>query len=385
MPTRRISDIHETLAIKRSMEVRREEYLDYMTFRSNLRPLFTEIFGPLVGLKDEWRTQGATESEVDMSAFRYRRPMWANVPVNTGWIGSETECILEETDDYLVARDTYGRTVKLIKSSATLPLPLDHPVHSMDDWLRIKPHYQFSEDRFDAHWEQEARQARKDGLVVSASIPGGFDEPRQLMGEEAACLALVEQPELIQDMLGTIGEMAFRVLDRVTRTVQLDQLNVHEDFAGKSGPLIGPRHILMFMKPYYRHIWDMLAERGTRLFSIDTDGNVDSVLPALLECGINVMLPMEPAAGMDIIKVRAQYGTRLAFVGGLDKHVLRRQQDEIVAELEYKVPPMVRSGGCLLGLDHRIPNGTPLKNYHFYISKVWEILERETQAQHAGS
>jgi hypothetical protein len=41
---------------------------------------------------------------------------------------------------------------------------------------------------------------------------------------------------------------------------------------------------------------------------------------------------------------------------------------------------MVRSGGCLLGLDHRIPNGTPLENYRFYISKVWEILERETQA-----
>jgi uroporphyrinogen-III decarboxylase len=123
----------------------------------------------------------------------------------------------------------------------------------------------------------------------------------------------------------------------------------------------------------------MLAERGTRLFSIDSDGNVNSVLPALLDAGINTMLPLEPAAGMDIVKLREQFGTRLAFVGGIDKHVLRRTQSEIIAELEYKIPPMVRSGGCLLGLDHRIPNGTPLKNYRFYISKVWEILERETQ------
>jgi hypothetical protein len=413
--TRRLSDIHDTLAIKRSMEVRREEYLDYMTFRANERPLFTEIFGPLVGLKDEWRAQGASEGEIDMSAFRYRRPMWFNLPVNTGWLGGE-EQILEETNDYIIARDTYGRTVKLIKSSATLPLPLDHPVRTFDDWLRVKGKYvgpavsrpleprdagpkgeratlnrQASllpgakgransssyKSRLGPNWEQQARAAREAGQVISVSIPGGFDEPRQLMGEEALCVAFYEQPELIHDMLDTIGETAYQLLDYVSSVVPIDQLDVHEDFAGKSGPLIGPRQIDSFIKPYYRRIWDMLAARGARLFSIDTDGNANSVIPALLDAGINVMLPMEPAAGMDIVKLRERYGTRLAFVGGLDKHVLRRSRAEIEAELEYKLPPMLRSGGCLLGLDHRIPNGTPLEHYRFYIRKVWEILERE--------
>ena len=379
MPTQHISDIHDTLAIKRSMEVRREEYLDYMTFQANQRPLFTEIFGPLVGLKEEWCAQGATPEERDLSAFRFRRPMWASLPVNTGWADGYPEQILEETGEYLIARDTYGRTVKLIKASATLPLPLDHPVRNMDDWLKVKPHYTYSEGRFGAGWETNARQALADGQVVSVGIPGGFDEPRQLMGEEALCLAFYEQPELIHDMLDTISETAFRVLERVSSVVQIDQLDVHEDFAGKSGPLIGPAQIKGFLHPYYHHVWDMLFERGARLFSIDSDGNVNSVLPALLEAGINTMLPLEPAAGMDIVKLRKQFGTRLAFVGGLDKHVLRRSKPEIVAELEYKIPPMVRSGGCLLGLDHRIPNGTPLEHYRFYISKVWEILERETQ------
>ena len=65
-------------------------------------------------------------------------------------------------------------------------------------------------------------------------------------------------------------------------------------------------------------------------------------------------------------------------MGGIDKHVLRRSQAEIIAELEYKIPPMVRTGGCMLGLDHRIPNGTSLANYRFYIQKAWEILERAT-------
>ncbi|HEY3341033.1 MAG TPA: hypothetical protein VGK81_03405, partial [Anaerolineae bacterium] len=282
MPTQRISDIHDALAIKRSMEVRREEYLDYMTFQANERPLFTEIFGPLVGLKDEWRAQGATADELDLSTFRFRRPMWASLPVNTGWADGYPEQILEETDDYLIARHTYGRIVKLIKSSATLPLPLSHPVRNMDDWMKIKSHYTFSEDRFGADWEAIARQAMTAGQVVSVSIPGGFDEPRQLMGEETLCLAFYEQPELIHDVLDTISDTAFRVLERVSSVVPIDQLDVHEDFAGKSGPLIGPVQIRSYLRSYYHRTWDMLADRGARLFCIDSDGNVNSVIPALM-------------------------------------------------------------------------------------------------------
>jgi len=45
----RLNEIHAALAIHKGMEVKREEYLDFMTFQANRRPLFTEIFGPLVG------------------------------------------------------------------------------------------------------------------------------------------------------------------------------------------------------------------------------------------------------------------------------------------------------------------------------------------------
>jgi len=31
----------------------------------------------------------------------------------------------------------------------------------------------------------------------------------------------------------------------------------------------------------------------------------------------------------------------------------------------------------VLGLDHRIPNGTPLVNYRFYVHKTWETMDRE--------
>ena len=215
------------------------------------------------------------------------------------------------------------------------------------------------------------------GRVVRVGIPGGFDEPRQLMGDAGVCVAYYEQPELVHDILDTIEETAFKVLDRVSAAVQIDMLTVHEDMAGKSGPLAGPRQIREFIRPYYRRIWDMLADRGARLFDQDSDGDMNAVIPAFLDAGVNCMHPMEPAANMDIVKIREQYRKKLAFYGGIDKHVIRRSKEEIVAELEYKIPPMVAGGACVLALDHRIPNGTPLKNYRFYIRKAWEILDRE--------
>ena len=369
---------HAGLAIKKTPTVKREEYLDYMTFQKNERPLFTEIFGPIIGLKEEWEEQGATPEELDFSAFKYRFEARGGVPVNTGRMGGYPTEVIEETEEYTISRDGLGRTMKLSKRAATIALPMDYPVKNMDDWLKFKPFYEFSEARFGKDWEATARQHFEAGRVVSVGIPGGFDQPRQLMGEEELCIAYHDQPELVHDILNTIGETAFRVLDKVSATVQIDLLSVHEDMAGISGPLAGPKQVNEFIKPYYRRIWDMLADRGARLFDQDSDGDMNAVIPAFLDAGVNCMHPMEPAANMDIVKIREQYGARLAFYGGIDKHVIRRSKEEIIAELEYKIPPMIVTGGCVLALDHRIPNGTPLENYRLYVDKAWEIIDRET-------
>ena len=367
---------HADLAIERRPSVDREEFLAHMTFAANVRPLFTEIFGPIVGLKEEWEAQGATAEELSFAAFRYRCEERARLPLSTGRRGGHEPVVLEETEEWIVSRDALGRTMKMPKGLATIALPLDYPVRTMDDWLAIKSLYEFSPERLPDGWQASARAHLEAGRVVCAGMPGGFDEPRQLMGEEGVCIAYYEQPELIHDMLQTMGDTAVRVLEAVAAEgVRLDLLSVHEDMAGKSGPLAGPSQVAEFIAPYYRRVWEVAQACGAQLFDQDSDGDMRPVIEAFLDAGVNCMHPMEPAAGMDIVDIRERYGDRFAFYGGLDKHALRRSQGEIAAELDRKIPPMLESGGCVLGLDHRIPNGTPLANYRYYIDRVWEMLE----------
>lgn len=371
---------HSDLAIIRNISIDRKQYVEHMSFEKNHGPMYTEIFGPLVGLKEEWEEQGASPGELDFSAFEYRCPDYFYIPVITGRLGGNERTIVEKTGEYEIYRDNLGRNMKIIYGAATLALPLNYPVKNGDDWKKIKHLYEFSEERFLPGWEDAVMNAVSRGAVITLEIPGGFDEPRQLMGEEEISYAWYEQPELIMDILNTIMDTVYKVTERVTSVVPVDRLYVHEDMAGKSGPMIGPVQILEFIKPYYRKIWDLVHTRGCRIFDQDSDGFMEPVIDAFLECGVNCMHPLEPAAGMDIVRIRKKYGKRLAFVGGLDKFAVREGGDILENELKRKVPFMTESGGCILGLDHRIPNGTLLENYKTYLHLLRSLAGLEVYA-----
>ena len=352
----------------------REKYIAHCRYEYTGREMFCELFGPLMALEDEWRAQGATEKEIGMTAFDWDYTLYTRLGGNSGAITGLDQTVIEDTPEYTVQRDRMGRTVKLIKKSATIPLPLSHPVTTMDDWLKVKHWYTFREDRID--WEALRRQKAlwDKGYLTIIRVPGGFDEARQLMGEAELCMAFYDEPEMIRDMLETFADTATKVIERVGSVVPIDNLSIHEDMAGKSGPLVGPNLIGEFIAPYYQRVWDCARSFGATLFSQDSDGNMNSVIDAFLDCGVNCFYPCEPAAGMDVVDLRKKYGKKMYFKGGIDKHVLRRSKEEIRAELEYKMSDIMLGGGSVFSLDHRIPNGTPLENYRYYVNLGREML-----------
>ncbi|MCF7975928.1 MAG: uroporphyrinogen decarboxylase family protein [Phycisphaerae bacterium] len=358
------------------MQITRQQYIELMSFGEFDRPMFSELFGPLVGLPEEWKAQGASPEEIDMVAFDWDYVPYVDCGASLGAFGTPAPEVIEEDDEYLVERDYLGRTTKLCKKTATIPLPMDYPMRQPEDWERLKPYFTFSEARIDPPQIEKAKCLQQQGWVVRAEMPGAWDILRELMGEERACLAMFDWPDLIHDILGTIRETCVACLERVTEQLVIDQLFVHEDMAGKTGPMVGPGLVLAYFKPYYLACWDLVCARGTKLFNQDSDGDMRPLIEAFLECGVNVMHPCEPNAGMDIVEMRKQYGTRVAMLGGIDKFVLYKGKDAIQAELEYKMQPMMQqAGGMVFGLDHRIPNGVPLENYRTYVKLGREILD----------
>ncbi len=357
------------------MKFTRQEYLDLMLFRKADRQMFVELFGPLIGLEEEWKAQGATPEELDMTAFDWDFVPFVDCGANAFFHGRVAEPgIIEETGDYVLTRDILGRVNKMCKGTSTIALPQSYPVENMDDWLKIKHVFEFDESRIDSQKIEQAKRLRQQGYVAVANIFGSFDTLRMLMGEENCCMAYYTQPELVHDVTQTVTDMTIKVFERALEMIEIDQLQTHEDMAGKSGPMVGPVQIEQHFKPYYGKVWDLFSGKNTKIFQVDSDGNINPVIDALLDCGINSVYPMEPAAGMDIVQTRKKYGNKLTMAGGIDKHVLRGTKEDIRRELEYKMQPLMRQGGMIFGLDHRIPNGTPLDNYRYYVDLGREIL-----------
>ena len=111
--------------------------------------------------------------------------------------------------------------------------------------------FEYHPARLDEAKIAAAKAARAAGAVITIDIPGGFDMPRELMGEEVACMAYYDQPELMADIILTMEKTTLRVLDEVSQRVAIDEISVHEDFAGRSGPLIGPQTLTDFIAPYF--------------------------------------------------------------------------------------------------------------------------------------
>lgn len=353
---------------------RREQYIAHCNFEYTGREMFCELFGPLRQLEDEWRRQGATEKEIAMTAFDWDYVLKTSLPVKTGAITGITPRILEDTPERTLSIDAMGRKMLLHKQSASIPLPLDHPVQTMDDWLKIKHWYTFDERRINDAALEGRRELQSKGYLTLLGVPGGFDEPRQLLGEEGLCYALYDEPEMIEDMLATMADTAVKIIERVGSKVTIDNLMIHEDMAGKSGPLMGPEHVRSLLKPYYTRVWEAAKAHGAKLFSQDSDGNMEPVIDAFLECGVNCFYPFEPAAGMDMVKMREKYGRAFCVKGGVDKHVLRKSREAIRAELEYKMSKPMLGGGTVFGLDHRIPNGVSIENYRYYVTLGRQML-----------
>lgn len=128
------------------------------------------------------------------------------------------------------------------------------------------------------------------------------------------------------------------------------------------------------MFPRYRRVVDFLYSRGVKWISLDSDGNITSLIPIWLEAGINFLYPFEVQAGMDVVKVRKTFGRELRMMGGIDKRAIAEGPEAIDKEIK-RVAPLVEEGGYIPAPDHSLPPDVSFKNYCYYMERLKDLVE----------
>ncbi|MFW6163468.1 MAG: uroporphyrinogen decarboxylase family protein, partial [Planctomycetota bacterium] len=151
--------------------------------------------------------------------------------------------------------------------------------------------------------------------------------------------------------------------------VQFDFAVMWEDMAYKTASLISPGHVRRMMLPNYRKVTDLLHRAGIDIVMLDSDGNVEELIPLWLEAGINYIYPMEVAAGMDVVRLREKFGRDLIMGGGMDKRILASTPEAIDGMIDAK-RDLILEGGYVPGCDHALPPDIPWANFLHYRERL---------------
>jgi uroporphyrinogen decarboxylase len=190
---------------------------------------------------------------------------------------------------------------------------------------------------------------------------------------ENLCMLMIDDPEFVHEMADSWTEFVSATLKQITDRVELDNVHLSEDMAYKAHSMISPAMVREFLMPAYLRWEREIKESGCPIYDMDSDGNVEVLIPLWIESGINVCDPIEVAAGNDIVAFREQYGLQMAYVGGIDKRAIAAGGQVMRDELLRVVPPLLKEGGFIPSCDHGVPPDISWPNFIEYTRLLAEL------------
>ncbi|MBR2948221.1 MAG: hypothetical protein IKC46_00005, partial [Lachnospiraceae bacterium] len=131
-----------------------------------------------------------------------------------------------------------------------------------------------------------------------------------------------------------------------------------------------------FIAPYYRQLVPELKKHGIRVF-VDTDGDVEPMIPWFMECGIEGVLPLERQSKVDVARIRENYPDWL-MIGGFDKTIMHLGEEAMRREFERLLPTM-KKGRYIPSVDHQTPPDVSMENYRIYMKLLEEYTRRAAE------
>lgn len=301
-----------------------------------------------------------------------------NLPVNSGPQPLFSQDVFEDTEEYLVYQDEYGVKKRLTKGGASVPEFIGWQVQSRRDFERLKEE-RFQprlEERVPPNWPNLVERYRDRDFPLSiGGYPFGFyGFLRYLMGEERLLLSFYDDPRLVENIMSFLADFWIELWDQVLCDVEVDCAHFWEDMAYRTGPLISPAMFRDFMTPCYQKVTGFLKDRGVRIILVDSDGNLEELIPLFLEAGLTGVWPIEVQAGNDLLEIRRRY-PQLQIQGGIDKLKIARGRQAIDEELESKVPVMLRRGGYIPHLDHAAHPEISWPDFCYYRQRLKALIE----------
>ena len=362
----------------------RERLLATAAFEPPDRPFRMETLGFWNETFERWHREGLPgEINEVVSATLYfgcdpQLPLPIGDSDQPGFFPAFEDEVIEERGEYVIKRDVSGSIVQVLASGAsTIPSIIEAPVKDVESWNRVK-------ERLDP-----SSEGRLDQFLWILDIPGSEEWPmwvyldglfgthRHLLGFTPLMIAYKRQPDLLKAIARHWVSFWRGIIEKIAERRRPDAIYVWEDMCYKNGPMIGPKAFEEFMAPYYRDLIGFARdEMGVPVVCVDTDGDLLELVPKFVDAGVNMLVPWEVQAGMDVVAVRREWPSEFVIWGGIDKRALYEDRKAIDEEVMRVVPPMLEAGGYIPAIDHAVPPEVSLENWRYFLELVRDLGDK---------
>jgi uroporphyrinogen decarboxylase len=283
------------------------------------------------------------------------------------------ERVLEETLEYRVIVDRYGKTLKIWRDLYHPPAMLAPSLRTADEWSRVKHTLAPGLDKFNNPGaEADYRTARAAGhcLAITPAEPMWF-VVHLTMGFEDGLMAMALEPDLVADMVTTYTDYLLAMLEMtLQRGYEFDALWFWSDLCYRNGMLFSPEAARRFVLPHWKRFGQFAHDHGMR-FIFHCDGDLNRLIPLLIEAGCDAIHPLEARAGNDVREYKRRHGRDICLIGNIDADVIAtNDRGRIEAEVAAKVPAAAEGGGYIYHIDHSVPPTVSLDSYRFLLDRV---------------
>jgi len=324
-------------------------------------PMWESFWGSTIA---RWKEEGLPEG-ADLYAYFGLDPTHTTGIDWTCQFPAET---IEETDEYVISRTTNGVMQKSLKGHDSTPLWWDFPLTDRASWEEIKPRMQWNESRIDLKAAKQAWEANRDKFCTYMPACLGFEKFKYTMGTEGVLVAMAENPAWAREMFDSTAELAINGLEYLLgHGFEFDAAFVTEDmgFAGRG--FFSPAAYREMIMPCQKRFCEFCHARGMRVM-LHTCGQNMELVPLYVEAGFDVLNPLEVKAGMDIFRLKRDYGDVLTLWGGIDVRAIANPDPAVLEkEISEKVTMASKGGGYIFSSDHSIPDDVSLEKYKWMV------------------
>ncbi|MHB9038720.1 MAG: uroporphyrinogen decarboxylase family protein [Armatimonadota bacterium] len=302
-----------------------------------------------------------------------------------GWLDSCANLdyapeVIEETDETILTRDGNGALLRRHKLHDSTPEHVDFTVKDRASWEQhIKPFLLDVERRripFSGYRAQKDLAVEKQRFFCWAGV-APFEQMHPVCGHEYMLMGMALDPDWIRDMVQTYADFTIKHLEVLfSEEGKPDGLFFYEDMGFKNKSFMSPSMYKEIVQPGHKKLFDYAHSLSCKVI-IHSCGYVEPLVPGLIEAGMDCLQAMEVKAGMDLPNLFKKFGDKITFFGGIDvRALISNDRSQIDAELERKIPSVVRGGGgYVLHTDHSEPPEVDYATMRYFIERAREIAK----------